>query len=307
MSNNAILCGNWGTTHLRAFVLDADGRKIGELRGGPGIATLERGAVPATLEAVLGDWLVQYPEVDVLLCGMVGSALGWFSVPYVSCPATQNDVAQGMEWRNALGRRVGIVPGLTCNNGIGQTDVLRGEEVEVFGLIAQTGLRDGLVALPGTHNKWVRVENGRVIEFTSIPGGEVFDALKSRTVWARDDDGQFHVEAFVEGVDLIAKSGPAAILPAMFATRARQVRGELDGAVSGSFLSGIIVGADILTAQTIYGSDMQQGITLVGSPAMNAVFGRACDRLGVAWTGVDSMEATAAGFHAIATRLDMTA
>ncbi len=34
---------------------------------------------------------------------------------------------------------------------------MRGEEVQIFGAMALTGQRDGLFVLPGTHNKWARV------------------------------------------------------------------------------------------------------------------------------------------------------
>ena len=41
-------------------------------------------------------------------------------------------------------------------------DVMRGEETQVFGALAQLGATDGRFLLPGTHSKWVRVEAGRI-------------------------------------------------------------------------------------------------------------------------------------------------
>ena len=55
---------------------------------------------------------------------------------------------------------------------------------------------DGWVALPGTHTKWARLENGRVVDFFTSMSGEIFDRLTAKGLLA----------SIVEGE---AKEGPA--------------------------------------------------------------------------------------------------
>ena len=56
---------------------------------------------------------------------------------------------------------------------------MRGEEVQILGAMQLSGLRDGVFVLPGTHNKWAQVSDGRVTGFRTFMTGE-FYALLSR-------------------------------------------------------------------------------------------------------------------------------
>jgi 2-dehydro-3-deoxygalactonokinase len=68
--------------------------------------------------------------MPLLLAGMIGSNRGWIEAPYVSCPATLPDVAERLVW--AEPSRAAIVPGVSLIEN-GRADVMRGEEVQVFG------------------------------------------------------------------------------------------------------------------------------------------------------------------------------
>ena len=118
---------------------------------------------------------------------MIGSRQGWREAPYVACPAAAADVAQGMiavDWRD--GHRVLLIPGISCRDGQGVPDVIRGEETQIFGAVSGDG---GLFLLPGTHSKWVAVEKGRIISFATFMTGEVFGVLRQHSILGRTMQG----------------------------------------------------------------------------------------------------------------------
>jgi 2-keto-3-deoxy-galactonokinase len=60
-------------------------------------------------------------------------------------------------------------------------DVMRGEEAKIVGAPDTLG-GSGLVCLPGTQAKWVRLQGRRIAGFTTHMTGEVFGALRDDTI-----------------------------------------------------------------------------------------------------------------------------
>jgi 2-dehydro-3-deoxygalactonokinase len=98
--------------------------------------------------------------------------------------------------------RIAIVPGLSDEHA-GVPDVMRGEEVQIFGAIALTGLDDGLFVLPGTHNKWARVKSMAAWwAFRTFMTGEFYALLSTHSILARTLDASAPLDeaAFLRGV-----------------------------------------------------------------------------------------------------------
>jgi len=74
---------DWGSTSLRAFLMDAAGGVIADRTSEDGASRLPGG--PAEFEKALrrlvGDWLQAQPRAQLLACGMVGSQHGWREAP----------------------------------------------------------------------------------------------------------------------------------------------------------------------------------------------------------------------------------
>jgi 2-dehydro-3-deoxygalactonokinase len=71
---------------------------------------------------------------------MIGSAQGWIEAPYTSLPADVDSVARSLATVPDVGLR--IVPGLAQRDGT--PDVMRGEETQLFGAMAESSvLADG--------------------------------------------------------------------------------------------------------------------------------------------------------------------
>ena len=126
MSAPAFIAGDWGTSHLRLFLCDAQGVPL-ESAFGPGAADVG-GAFADTLDSLTSDWQQRARSLPTILCGMVGSSIGWTQTAYVPCPVRPAQIATAcVALRDG---RVHIVPGLSCRNRLEAPDVMRGEETQ---------------------------------------------------------------------------------------------------------------------------------------------------------------------------------
>ena len=104
-------------------------------------------------------------------------------------------------------------------------DVMRGEEVQIFGAMRLAGLADGLFVLPGTHSKWAIVRGGQVTGFRTFMTGETYGLFAQHSILARtlDADAPLDEAAFRRGVARAGRRrGPAA--QRLRRPRARPVR-----------------------------------------------------------------------------------
>lgn len=179
---SAWLACDWGTTNVRAWRIEA-GRAVASASFPFGVSKIGRGDVPLRLEQDICPAL-KAEGLPVLLSGMAGSNLGWMAAPYVDCPADAKAVAKGPV-QPAEG--VWIVPGVRTVGQAHGPDVMRGEEVQIFGALAST-VQTGLFCLPGTHAKWVWVEGGKITDFVTAMTGELYALLSQHSILATVED-----------------------------------------------------------------------------------------------------------------------
>ena len=254
----ALIGVDWGSSSFRAYRMAGDGAILDAVATADGVATIAPGGFPAAFRRLVGAWLEGRPALPVLASGMVGSRNGWREAPYVKCPADPRAIGERFVAVEADGRRVLIVPGLSCEDDNGEPDVMRGEEVEILG-IAEAGAC--LVVLPGSHSKWAVIEDGQVTRFKTFVTGEVFAAIKDHTLigaFARAAPPQPPGEAFLRGV---RRGGSAegdeqgGLLGALFGARSLPLMGKLAEADAGEYLSGLLIGAEIAEARRLFPDD----------------------------------------------------
>ena len=292
MSGPAFIGGDWGTSRLRLFLCDGEGAVLARADG-PGVA--EAGARAADIFAELtAGWDQALPAI---LSGMVGSTIGWREAAYLPCPVAADAIAQGALRFEADGRTIAIVPGLSCRNAVGLFDVMRGEETQLLGALRlKPELANGrrLFCLPGTHAKWVLVEDGRVVRFQTALSGELFALLAAHSVLAR---GAGAVEgahpAFAEGLAAARAHAQAGLLHLLFSTRSRQLAGEIPKEEAASYLSGLIVGEDVAAALRLFAGP--GAVTLIAAPDLAALYARALAAHGLESTAIGGDEAALAG------------
>ncbi len=274
------LACDWGTSNLRAWVLEADG-SVREGRKFPwGVAKLQPGEAIHILRDEIRPGL-SAQDLPAILCGMVGSALGIAAVPYVDCPVDAAALASRMHRVEGDGPETYLVPGLRCLRPNGDPDVIRGEETKVLGWLALDPARrrgERVLCLPGTHGKWILVRDGRIERFLTAMSGELFDVLSHYSV-LRSDDPADDEAAFDAGVE--AGRGEDALASRLFAVRSKVVGGDLPADKARSYLSGLLIGDETTRMARSFSLDGKTPVALVGEPHLCVWYERALGALGM--------------------------
>jgi 2-dehydro-3-deoxygalactonokinase len=286
----AFLAVDWGTTNRRAYHVGADGQVAAEHEDGLGILSVED--FPAAVAELTG----RFGELPVLMGGMIGSNRGWVEAPYAPAPAGLDDLAQAVKWVEP--GRIGIVPGVSYRD-VERCDVMRGEEVQILGAVAEGLLPpDGLLCHPGTHNKWIRLEGGRITAFRTIMTGELFNLLRKHSILSDllqvEADGDS--SAFAAGVEHgLARDD---LLSDLFAVRARVLLGAAEREDAASYVSGLLIGSDLRVGL----GDVDTGavVPVVARPELTALFAKALRLAGREATELDGERAFVAGLKKIA-------
>lgn len=282
---------DWGSTNFRAWLF-ADGH-VTDTRQVPesGIRTVPPGGFEAKLFDLLNDWLDRADQM--VLAGMITSRNVWIETPYLECPASVGDLLSEATEKSVRGVNCIFLPGL-CQRSP-SADVMRGEELQILG--AMTGIGEETIVLPGTHSKWARLHDGVVQGFGTWMTGELFDLLLNQSLAGRlAQDGPRDLAAFSAGLDA-AETGRT--LMALFAARSRVLLEELPATGVADYLSGLLIGAEVMEARAQ--SLCDGALTLVGEPALAGRYESALARFGLG--GVRLVEGAAErGFAAILAR-----
>ena len=280
MNSAAFIAGDWGTTHLRLYLCNSVGDVLATVEG-PGVANA-KGNHSALLQSLIAPWQSE-KILPVVLCGMVGSTIGWKLVEPVVCPVLPQALLSATVATEA--DHIRIVPGLKCRNIVDAPDFMRGEETQILGAMQLNPLLQAgrhLLCLPGTHTKWVVINEGLVEHFITAPAGELFALLCKHSVLVNDAGTQLSVNAtsinatvdsaFNQGVEQIMRFPQAGLLGRIFECRSRRLSGELDSANSPSFLSGLLVASDVKDALALLSPDSINEIVIIGNSSLGALY-----------------------------------
>ncbi|MEE4121149.1 MAG: 2-dehydro-3-deoxygalactonokinase, partial [Paracoccaceae bacterium] len=250
---------DWGTSHLRAWALDGEGRVLARRDSGAGMGTLAPDSFEGALLDLIGDALPAAGRVAVLCCGMAGSRQGWAEAPYMAVPCAPPSAAQAARAPATDPRLdVRLLPGLKQAR---PPDVMRGEETQIAGALAADPRFDGVICLPGTHTKWAQVSAGEVVSFRTFLTGEMFALLSGQsvlrhTVAAEGWNDAAFAEALAEGM-----AHPARLGADLFGLRAAALLEGLDPVVARARLSGLLVGMELAAARPYW---LGQDVAIVG-------------------------------------------
>jgi 2-dehydro-3-deoxygalactonokinase len=292
------LACDWGTTQVRAWRVAADG-SISAARTFPlGVSRLQPGEAARRFRDEIRPALDAH-TLPAILCGMIGSNLGWTAVPYLDCPVDL--AALGGALHPAPGdASAWIVPGL---RGPGPTDapeVMRGEETQVLGWLAQDPARahgEHVVCLPGTHAKWTLIQDGRIVRFLTAMTGELFEVLSRHSV-LRADGAADDPAAFRKGVEAAGDGDALSIR--LFSARSRVVGAGAAAAETASYLSGLLIGAEIAATSRLLGVAGCDRVALIGDPALCGAYIQALNHRGFDGAAAyDGGQASLAGLIAL--------
>ena len=74
---------DWGTSSLRAWLLDGECGVLDSIHSGLGILKISDGRFEEVFEEQLGGWFASHGPIPAIASGMIGSRQGWCEAPYI--------------------------------------------------------------------------------------------------------------------------------------------------------------------------------------------------------------------------------
>lgn len=319
----ALICVDWGSSNFRAFLLDAEGAVLDSTSAASGMLKLSQDQFEPILMQHITHWLEVAP-LPVLMAGMVGSQQGWHEAGYVSCPATLSALVDNLYWvPNAANLKLAIVPGMNGQSIAGQPDVMRGEEVQIFGALSllQHALAErrneqsddhALLCLPGTHTKWARIDkasqqHAQVLDFSTQMTGELYSVLNQHSILGRmrknkEPQAANNTKAFDRGVS--CSQGSGGLLHHLFSARTHVLAETLSSSDVDSYLSGLLLGSEV--KEMLAQLPATQIVYVVGNDALNARYSHTLEKLGVNACCINGDRAAYTGMLTIARQAGLT-
>lgn len=298
--SDLVVFGDWGTSRLRLSLFDG-GTKLAETDG-PGIGALTASPADTLLQA-LAPWRADHRLERVVLCGMAGSRSGVIEAPYAECPA---DAAAWAEQAAVLaleGLTISVAPGLAATRVNGAPDVMRGEEAQIFGALAlRPDLAEGehWFVLPGTHSKWACVRDGRVLGFQTFLTGELFALLTERSSLLMGADRSERPADNALGFNAgLARAQEGLPIGALFEARSAQLRAGRCGAWAEGYLSGLLIGSEVVEAVRTSGAS---AVTVIGAASLAERYGAALEVASLSGEALSGEACVLAGLRLFAAR-----
>ncbi|MEM7283024.1 MAG: 2-dehydro-3-deoxygalactonokinase [Pseudomonadota bacterium] len=306
MQSQRYVAADWGTSNLRLYLLEQSGEsfELVDNRNGPGVSQVNREFDDVFFDLVDG-WIGDNQKMPIIISGMVGSSIGWKEAPYLACPVDGAKIAAGRVHFESRNRKINIVAGLSTVNPLGYPDVMRGEELQLLGWMhrhPEVRQETRLFVLPGTHNKWVLMRAGHIDTFLTALTGELFGLLRQHSVLITTDQWMdIDKASFLDGLATISELGDARMLHALFTTRSRQLFGDLEPNHAASYLSGLLVGSDVIGGYKLFKKQNPEleGATLIGDSRLAECYKLAFEYHDIPLRVCESTNTTLAGYSVV--------
>lgn len=287
---------DWGTTHFRAWAMGAGGKVLDQVKSDQGMGNLAPDQFEPIFLSHVERWLKgRTNPLSAFACGMVGAKQGWIEAAYIATPCTPPRNEQLVLAPIGDPRvQVFIVPGLSQNK---PADVMRGEETQIAGFLANMPNFEGVACLPGTHSKWATITNGVVKHFTTFMTGEIFGLLAKQSVLRHSVSGRgWDSAAFISGVKL-AMDSPELVTQELFAIRPQSMLHDLPANQARARLSGLLIGAELRATEHLWSS---RDVCIIGDPKLVEHYNAALKFYNCQATIADGDMMTLGGLHAVA-------
>jgi 2-dehydro-3-deoxygalactonokinase len=291
---------DWGSSRFRAYRVE-DGQVAERITSSQGILSTASAELAATLVAELSPWrsFIERDRVPILMAGMVGSHRGLRDAGYQRLPIFLDALTtEQVEVSTPLDTRVTIRPGLAIADGEAY-DVMRGEELQLLGAFRMRPA--SLFVFPGTHSKWVPIDDAstrpRIRTFSTMMTGELYAWLVEKSIVCRGlpESTRWDDTTFLRGVDQSQKDND--IIEEIFRTRARWLLGGVAPEAAPSYLSGLLIGHELGTTSRRHRPTAD--LVIVGAERLCALYQRAAQHLGLGSTVIGDEAATLEGFRSL--------
>ncbi|WP_407271333.1 2-dehydro-3-deoxygalactonokinase [Radiobacillus sp. PE A8.2] len=292
-----ILTIDSGTTNSRVHLIDLESSElIDVIKKRVGVRNtaidgttkaLSEGLSAAIEEILTKNTCTTADIAYIVATGMITSNLGILEVPHIPSPGSIDDFVNGSvveKLPEFFDVPCIFVPGLKNNvsdtetdslfDHINYFDVMRGEEVEAFGLKKQLGLQGkGLFVLPGSHTKYVMMDNEQITSCLSTLGGEMVYAVQKETILSSSLNDDLVSEAdrnlLLEGFKSGNKFG---LTRSFYHIRLLQLFEEMNENQRANYFLGSILSADIQALKNTYEELDVAWIVVGGSNPLRKAF-----------------------------------
>jgi 2-dehydro-3-deoxygalactonokinase len=254
-----------GTTNTRVAIW-RDGRVVSRSSAEVGVRDTALTGDKQKLQAGIRDQIlkaatiagVDFSSIGVILAsGMITSNIGLFEVPHISAPAGIQELAAALvqsRIAEVASRPIWFVPGIKNSVPVvdmetyESMDIMRGEEVEAFGLVERKNLQGPATFIfPGSHSKFITMDaNNRITACVTTLAGELLNVITGNTILASAVDNSFAHELdeimLLEGARCCAHVG---LGRACFSVRILEQFGGTTTKQRANFLLGAVLEQDV--------------------------------------------------------------
>ena len=233
---------DWGTTSFRAYLMVNDD-VLENVETNDGMKFVQNQHFENTLVSLIEPWLDHKNKIEILASGMVGSKQGWIEAPYQKTPCNLNNIEFISPSVKDNRFSLKIFSGVSQHN---TPDVMRGEETQIAGFLYDNPNFNGSICLPGTHSKWVNIENGNIINFKTFMTGELFEIISKNSILIHSVTSNKVLKNELKmAVDEIFKN-PKIFGNALFQLRADDLINSRGSEIYKSKLSGYLLGLELI-------------------------------------------------------------
>lgn len=150
----------------------------------------------------------------ILASGMITSEFGLCHLDHINAPAGITELHDNM-YKTRI-EKISQLPFVfirgvkTCGTSFEDTDMMRGEETELMGII-NPEYKECVYILPGSHSKIIKVDfHGKITDFSTMLTGEMISALSKETILKDSVDlsiSNFDTEFVLNGYDYCKNNG----------------------------------------------------------------------------------------------------
>lgn len=197
-------------------------------------------------------------DIDCIIAsGMITSALGLMEIEHLHVPVSLEKFSQNIKKVKFFEFEINLITGIKVEKDYFQkenlksVDVIRGEEVEVFGILDEINSSEPLlIILPGSHNKFIEVSNGTIINLLTTMSGEIYDAMTRCTILRASVNDRFADKIDKKFLQLGNKIGRKyGLNQGSFVLRGLDLAEELTINEKANYLLGLVLSGDIASLE----------------------------------------------------------
>ncbi len=189
----------------------------------------------------------------IIASGMITSALGLKEIEHLHVPVSLEKFSKNIVKVKFFEFEIYLITGIKVEKKyfkeehLKSIDVIRGEEVEVFGILEEIKIDEpALVILPGSHNKFIEVNNGNIMDLLTTMSGEIYDVMTKYTILKTSVDEKFADKIEKKYLTLGNKIGKKyGINQGSFMLRGLDLSEKLTTNEKSNYLLGLVLSEDI--------------------------------------------------------------